>query len=198
MTRWDATSDAPRGDDYDARWRALAAAGPRVHGEADLVWTYGPRTVLDAVCGTGRVAIELARRGIATVGVDLDASMLDTARRKAPELAWVQGDLVDVDVAAPGHEGSGGFEVVVAAGNVFVFLEPGTEAAVTANLARLLVPGGRLIAGFQLRAGHLPLAAHDAHCAAAGLTLEDRWATWERDPVVGGDYAVSVHRSAPG
>jgi SAM-dependent methyltransferase len=194
VTRWDATSGAPRGDDYDARWRELAAQGHSVHGEADLVWTYGPSTVLDAGCGTGRVAIELARRGIATVGVDLDAAMLDTARRKAPELAWVHADLLDVDVAAPGHEGSGGFDVVVAPGNVFIFLQPGTEAAVTANLARHLVPGGRLIAGFQLRAGRLPLAAHDAHCTAAGLELEDRWATWERDPFADGDYAVSVHR----
>jgi SAM-dependent methyltransferase len=195
VTRWDSTS-APRGDDYDARWRALAAAGQSVHGEADLVSAYAPRTVLDAGCGTGRVAIELARRGVATVGVDLDATMLDTARRKAPDLAWVQGDLLDVDVVAPGHVEPGGFDVVVAAGNVFVFLQPGTEAAVTANLARLLVAGGRLIVGFQLRDDRLPLAVHDAHCAAAGLELEDRWATWERAPFAGGDYAVSVHRRA--
>jgi SAM-dependent methyltransferase len=195
VTRWDATSGAPRGDDYDARWRELAAQGHSIHGEADLVWAYGPRTVLDAGCGTGRVAIELARRGVATVGVDLDAAMLDTARRKAPELAWVHGDLLDVDVAAPGHDGPGGFDIVVAPGNVLIFLQPGTEAAVTANLARLLAPGGRLIAGFQLRAGGLTLVDHDAHCAAAGLELEDRWATWERAPYGGGDYAVSVHRS---
>jgi SAM-dependent methyltransferase len=193
VTRWDDTS-APRGDDYDDRWRRLEASGAAIHGEADLVAGYAPRAVLDAGCGTGRVAIELARRGVATVGVDLDAGMLDTARRKAPELAWVRADLLDAAVAAPGHDGPGGFDVVVAAGNVFIFLTPGTEAAVTANLAHHLVPGGRLIAGFQLGAGRLPLADHDAHCAAAGLVLEDRWATWARDPYAGGDYAVSVHR----
>jgi hypothetical protein len=37
-TRWQDTS-APRGDDYDARWRALAAGGHGIHGEADLVET---------------------------------------------------------------------------------------------------------------------------------------------------------------
>ena len=36
MTRWQ-RSEAPRGDDYDARWRSLAAKGESIHGEADLV-----------------------------------------------------------------------------------------------------------------------------------------------------------------
>ncbi|MDQ5854995.1 MAG: SAM-dependent methyltransferase, partial [Actinomycetota bacterium] len=50
--------------DYDARWRRMEAAGANPHGEADFVFSYGPRSVLDAGCGTGRVAIELARRGL--------------------------------------------------------------------------------------------------------------------------------------
>ncbi|HEX7827307.1 MAG TPA: SAM-dependent methyltransferase, partial [Mycobacterium sp.] len=58
-TRWQDT-DAPRGDDYDARWRSLAATGQNVHGEADLVESLlresGGTRVLDAGCGTGRVA----------------------------------------------------------------------------------------------------------------------------------------------
>ena len=40
---------------------------------------FEPTTVLDAWCGTGRVAVELARRGVRVVGVDVDASMLATA-----------------------------------------------------------------------------------------------------------------------
>ena len=36
--------------------------------------------MLDAGCGTGRVAIELAARGFSVVGMDLDEAMLDTAR----------------------------------------------------------------------------------------------------------------------
>ncbi|PRC54475.1 SAM-dependent methyltransferase, partial [Mycobacterium sp. ITM-2017-0098] len=31
--------------------------------------------------------------------------------------------------------------------------------------------------------------------AAAGLELVDRWATWDREPFNGGDYAVTVHRA---
>ena len=95
-SRWQDTG-APRGDDYDARWRKLAAAGQSIHGEADLIEyllreTGGSR-VLDAGCGTGRVATELASRGFSVVGIDLDDDMLATARAKAPELHWIRADL---------------------------------------------------------------------------------------------------------
>ena len=50
-----------------------------------------------------------------------------------------------------------------------------------------------LIAGFALRPGWPGLADYDRWCAEAGLTLADRWATWERQPYAGGDYAVSAH-----
>src|SRR3954447_6732270 len=124
-TRWQDTS-MPRGDDYDDRWRKLAAAGASVHGEADLVESLlrdsdGTR-VLDAGCGTGRVAIELAHRGFSVVGIDSDAAMLQTARAKAPELTWLHADLVEMD----SHVGTE-FDVVVAAGNVMIFLAPGSE-----------------------------------------------------------------------
>src|SRR5512134_3974482 len=39
--------------------------------------------ILDIGCGTGRHAIELARRGYTVVGVDLSESMLNKARAKA-------------------------------------------------------------------------------------------------------------------
>jgi len=58
-----------------------------------------PASVLDAGCGTGRVAIELARRGVDVIGVDLDAGMLEQARQKAPDLDWIDGDLATVDLA---------------------------------------------------------------------------------------------------
>lgn len=195
MSRWQARDDVPRGDTYDQRWRDLEASGAAIHGEADLVSTFEPASVLDAGCGTGRVAIELARRGCDVVGVDLDSRMLTSALEKAPELSWIEADLADVAVTTTTTGERRRFDIVVAAGNVMIFLQPGTEATVVANLAAHLNHGGRLISGFQLKARRLGLDDYDRSCAAAGLTLEARWATWDRDAFVeGGDYAVSVHR----
>jgi SAM-dependent methyltransferase len=185
--RWLAEA-GDRSRTYDRRWEELAAAGQNVHGEADFVASLGPASVLDAGCGTGRVAVELARRGIEVAGVDVDEAMLDKARVKAPDLPWIQADLATLDLGRM-------FDVVVMAGNVMIFLAPGSEAAVVAATARHVAPGGALVAGFSLEPGRLDLATYDGHAAAAGLVLDDRWATWDRQPFsAGGNYAVSVHR----
>jgi SAM-dependent methyltransferase len=187
--RWLA-EDVPRGAQYDRRFEELAARGVDMHGEADLVASYGPASVLDAGCGTGRVAIELSRRGHQVTGVDVDPRMLEVARQKQPDLAWVEADLTDPALALERC-----FDIAVMAGNVLIFVAPGTEGAVVSNLARLLVPGGRLIAGYSLRPGGLSVAVHDRLAEQAGLALEDRWSTWDRRPFTpGSTYAVSVHR----
>jgi len=194
--RWLSSADVPRGDDYDARFTTLAQAGEDMYGEANFVASLGVSSVLDAGCGTGRVAIELARRGIDVVGVDLDSAMLAVARRKAPHLPWYEGDIATIELtmpAAPGRRRL--FDAIVLAGNVMIFLLPGSEAAAVANLARHLAPGSALVAGFQLIPSGLTLAHYDAGAAQAGLGLDERWATWDRQPwSPTSDYAVSVHR----
>ena len=147
----------------------------------------GSGRVLDAGCGTGRVAIELARRGFEVAGVDIDSEMISGARAKAPELTWHQLDLVSFDLGET-------FDAVVMAGNVLLFTAPGTEAAVVRRCAAHLSPGGALVAGFQLRGGGYGLNRYDADCAAAGLALSARYSTWEQGAWDGGSYAVSVHR----
>lgn len=182
MTTWD-------GDEYQRHFDQLAAGGHDVHGEADLVMAYAPTTVLDAGCGTGRVAIELARRGVQVVGVDADPSMIDTARRLAPELRWQQCALHELDLDER-------FDLVVMAGNVPLFTPPGTEAALVRGCARHLAGSGRLVSGFSLGRGY-DVEQYDRHCDEAGLVLEDRWSTWDREPFgSSADYAVSVHRPA--
>ena len=179
-----------RGDDvagYDDRWRRMAAAGHNPHGEADLVAGYAPRAVLDAGCGTGRVAIELANRGVDVVGVDVDADMLAVARAKAPQLSWVEADLARLDLGRR-------FDVVVLAGNVLLFVAEPDRRATVAACARHLEPGGRLINGFQLVPGGPTLAELDRWAAASGLALEDRFATWERAPL-SADGSICVVRA---
>ena len=185
-SRWSDAADVQRGADYDERWAHLAASGQSVHGEADFICRYLPVTVLDAGCGTGRVAIELAARDIDVVGVDLDPPMLGQARAKAPHLEWVEADLCHLALGRM-------FDVVAMPGNVMIFVCPGTETSVVANMAAHVRPGGVLVAGFQLGRSY-DLARYDGDCAAAGLELVERYATWECDPwTPGGDYAVSVH-----
>jgi SAM-dependent methyltransferase len=187
--RW-MSGEAPRGEAYDRRFDELAAAGADMHGEATFVESYGPESVLDAGCGTGRVAIELGRRGYEVLGIDMDPGMLDTARQKAPQLEWVHGDLADPALVIGRR-----FDVVVMAGNVLIFVAPGTEGAVIANMAACLAPRGRLIAGYSLTPGGLSVVSHDELAAGAGLSLEGRWSTWDKQPFDrSSTYAVSVHR----
>lgn len=196
-SRWGALGEDPgRAERYAEAFAAAAAAGKDVHGEAHFVHALlpGPARVLDAGCGTGRVAVRLAELGHEVVGVDLDAGMLARARAAAPDLTWVEGDLAGL--ALPGPP----FDLVVAAGNVIPLVAPGTEAAVVTALARHLARGGLLVAGFGLDVAHLPLdeapvdlPSYDGWCAVVGLRLQERLATWDGAPYDGGGYAVSVH-----
>lgn len=185
--------------EYDARWARLAAAGQHVHGEADRVERLlagldrrHPPTVLDAGCGTGRVAIRLMEQGVRAVGVDLDTRLLAHAAAKAPAGEWIAADLARLSP----DEVPGPFDAIVLAGNVMVFLAPGTEARVVRDLAVRLTPGGLLVSGFQLT-GRVALEDYDAFAAAAGLVQVARDATWDGEPFAGGDYVVAVDRRPP-
>jgi demethylmenaquinone methyltransferase/2-methoxy-6-polyprenyl-1,4-benzoquinol methylase len=68
----------------DQRWRRHTAEAVVRPGDA----------VLDACCGTGDLAIACARAGGRVTGLDFSERMLERARRKAPELEWVRGDLL--------------------------------------------------------------------------------------------------------
>lgn len=183
------------GERYQERFDALAAEGHDMHGEAAFVMGFAPESVLDAGCGTGRVALELARRGVFVVGADRDRSMLDVAEARGAVLAgelpavrvrFVQADLVDLDLGAT-------FDVAVMAGNVPLFADPGTEARLVSAVALHVRPGGVLVAGFQIDRSY-SVSNYDRDCRAAGLELAARYATWDADPFVdGGGYAVSVH-----
>jgi len=172
------------GDQYQRKFDALAASGVDVHGEASFVMRFSPTSVLDAGCGTGRVAVELAKRGVTVVGVDLDQSMLATARSRSSDVEWIQHDLASLDLGRA-------FDVVLLAGNVPLFTPD--PAALVAGCASHVAPDGALIAGFSLDRGYTA-ATFDEHCAAAGLQLVERYGTWDAAPFAGGDYAVSVLR----
>jgi 2-polyprenyl-3-methyl-5-hydroxy-6-metoxy-1,4-benzoquinol methylase len=141
------------GENYDAPYAARAKAGENVHGEADFVEALGPKSVLDAGCGTGRVAIELARRGIDVVGVDIDERLLGVAQAKAPQLEWHLDDISTVDLGRQ-------FDMIVMSGNVMIFVAPGTVVVVLKNMSRQLATVGMLVEGFQLSMGLIDLVVY--------------------------------------
>src|SRR6478752_1519362 len=121
-SRWSRSPGAARGSSYAARFDQLAASGHDVHGEATFCAGLIPpgSRVLDAGCGTGRVAMRLAELGYDCTGVDLDEHMLQVAKERGPQLPWVAADLASPDL--PTLLGNASFDLVVAAGNVFPFL----------------------------------------------------------------------------
>jgi SAM-dependent methyltransferase len=178
------------GERYAARLAGLAASGRDLHGEARFCAALLERggRVLDAGCGTGRVAARLAELGFDCVGVDSDASMLAVARR-TPGVEWIEADLAQ-------WTGAGDFDLVVAAGNVVPLVAD--PAAVMTRLAGHVHPGGLVVTGFGLTAEQLPpgaaqlsVATYDGWCTVAGLQLQSRYGSWDAAPFDGG-YALSV------
>lgn len=198
-TRWERIARQGAGDDYAAvyaeRFRSLAERGQDVHGEAAFVagLVAPPARVLDAGCGTGRVAVRLHELGYDVVGVDVDASMLEQARAAAPDLEWRLGDLATFDLGQT-------FDVVLVAGNTIPLLEAGTLGNTCERLAAHAAPGGTVVLGFGLDAAHLPgdcpvtpVADVDAAMSAVGLEAQERYGTWDRGPFEGG-YVVATYR----
>lgn len=187
--RWTAWRREISLEEYHARFERIEQAGGSAHGEADFIESFHPTSVLDAGCGMGRVAIELHKRGIDAEGVDLDGDLLAYARQDAPTMVWHEADLAGMSLGRR-------YAMVAMPGNVMIFCRAEDRAAVVSTAAAHIEPGGLLVAGFTLEQGPdaLTLDEYDTYCRAAGLELQDRYATWERQPYEGGDYAVSVHR----
>jgi hypothetical protein len=84
----------------------------------------------------------------------------------------------------------------VLAGNVMVFLAPGTEAEALSRVARHLRPDAPVLVGFHVDR-ELSLSAFDEAVDEAGLRVEHRFATWDLRPWhADSDFAVTVLRPA--
>jgi 2-polyprenyl-3-methyl-5-hydroxy-6-metoxy-1,4-benzoquinol methylase len=201
MATWDPVT-------YDKAWTAMAAAGKDPHGEVAFVERLLARRglahdarpsdislglgFLDAGCGTGRVAVELDRRGYRVEGTDVDSDMLREASAKAPHLTWTKADLASLALGRT-------FDVIVLSGNVILFVDPPDRALVAPSLRAHVPVGALVVQGMQLSrtdGRRVAVAQLDEWMLGAGFTLVERWSTWDEDPWnPTADYAVSVHQA---
>ncbi|MGO1201239.1 MAG: class I SAM-dependent methyltransferase [Brachybacterium sp.] len=170
---------------YAERWQRLEAAGQDIHGEARLLDAMAGRgaRVLDAGCGSGRLGGYLARAGHTVTGVDLDPHLIEVARADHPGARWEVGNLAALELPER-------FDLVASAGNVLAFLSAAERRPALARLAAHLAPAGRLVVGFGLDRGYA-LEDFEADARAAGLTLAQRFGTWDLRPA-SDDFLVGV------
>jgi len=132
MTHWDASADAwvaHLGDAGDATRRDVLDA-PMVAALPDA------GHALDIGCGEGRFCRMMQAAGLTTVGLDPTVALLDTARVRDPDGAYVRGDAAYLPF--PDDH----FDVVVFYLSLIDI--PDMPAAIT-EAARVLRPGGRLL-----------------------------------------------------
>ncbi len=202
-TRW-ARSGSDDGG-YAERFAELVRSGEDVDGEARLADALCPRAarVLDVGAGMGRVAAALLARGHDVTAVEPDPRLVAQARATYPGLRIAALDALDVDATALAALGAPtAFDLVVAVGNVVVFLAEDTEVAVLTRLRGLLAPGGRVLVGYHPVDG--PTTSRDyppeeltADAAAAGLRVEARFGSYELHPPAA-DYVVLLLAAADG
>ena len=95
-------------------------------------------SALDVPCGNGRLAIELAKRGVRMTGVDISAGFLDEARGAAPDMEWVLGDMRNLPWNSR-------FDAAYCWGNSFAYFDHDNCLRFLDAVARAVKPGGRFI-----------------------------------------------------
>ena len=98
--------------------------------------------ILDAPCGEGRIARELAAKGYQLTGVDIAQDFVEEARAKAQQRGLVSAfESGDVRSLRFSEE----FDGAVCWGNSFGYFDDAGNTALLQSLARAIKPGGRLV-----------------------------------------------------
>ncbi len=143
---------------FDAVYRETApwdvgAAQPALTSLFDEYPPAGP--VLDVGCGSGDLAIALARRGLRVLGVDFIEAPIEQAKARARALPPAAADLLEFRVGDALRPSALGTELgaVVDSGFLHLF-DPGDRDGFVAELATAIRPGGRYyLLGFSVTFG---------------------------------------------
>lgn len=169
-----AEGGAPHGADfYDEAYAAHGPRSPKASGYLSARWFWREREVVletvraafppsphagpvaDLGCGVGLMTEPLAGRGSRVVGLDFNRTACEAAARKG--LAAVRGDALRL----PFREGAFALSMSV---EVVQQHDPDAAAALVAEAARILRPGGKLVIVWPNRRAWVRRAA--AFCAA--------------------------------
>lgn len=143
MTKWYETLFANFADTYDKECFTQGTPGEVDFVERELGFDRNKR-ILDIACGTGRHAVELAKRGYPVVGFDLSEGQLRSARAKA-EAAGVAVDFQRRDATEPHFHAEFDAALMFCEG-AFPLMETDEQNyAILAHAANALRGGGKLM-----------------------------------------------------
>lgn len=143
MTQWYETLFANFGKSYDQQPFTQGTAGEVDFVERELGADRSKR-ILDIGCGTGRHAIELARRGYRVTGVDLSEAQLRLAREKAAQ-AGVEVEFQRRDATEPHFREEFDAAVMFCEGAFSLMETDAKNHAVLRHAGTALRPGGKLM-----------------------------------------------------
>ncbi|MFD4504556.1 class I SAM-dependent methyltransferase [Streptomyces sp. NPDC058457] len=132
-------------DDYADHFRAELVNRPL---ERALLATYAELVgaggeVADLGCGPGRTTARLAALGLSVFGLDLSESMLAVARRENPDLRFVPGSMLELDLPDEALDG-------VVCWYSSIHTPDDRLPELFGGFRRVLRPGGQLLLAFQV------------------------------------------------
>jgi 2-polyprenyl-3-methyl-5-hydroxy-6-metoxy-1,4-benzoquinol methylase len=143
MAQWYETLFANYGETYDKEVFTQGTVGEVDFVERELGADCTKR-ILDIACGTGRHAIELARRGYRVTGFDLSEGQLRRARTKA-EAAGVVVDLERRDATEPHFREEFDAAIMFCEGAFPLMETDEKNYAILLHACAALRPGGKLL-----------------------------------------------------
>jgi SAM-dependent methyltransferase len=176
-----------------------------LHAHVLRVFSPGQR-VLDVACGTGTDALMLASHGIAVVGIDGSAGMIEALQRRSEHIELIRGEVLRIDQLSMV---TGPFDGAISS---FAGLNTAALDGFAHDLAKLVRPGGRAILHLlnawslwewlgALRRGRWLLPARERQFSIGGMQVShqlyfarEAYAAFEQDFALRQTYGLGVLR----